>query len=115
MVKSAVTIAIVPEARKGPFVFHEDVAAGCAKAAALGFDAVELFAPSAEAINAQPVEQLLSDHNLSLAAVGTGAGMVIHGLHPKGIPRREASRLLRTSGGTTANYLTINRVSSRKT
>ena len=81
MVKSAVTIAIVPEARKGPFVFHEDVAAGCAKAAELGFDAVELFAPSADAINAQPLEQLLKDHNLSLAAVGTGAEMVIHGLH----------------------------------
>ena len=81
MIKSAVTISIVEEARKGPFVFHGDVAAGCEKAAALGFDAVELFAPSAEAIKAQPLDKLLSQHNLSLAAVGTGAGMVKHGLH----------------------------------
>jgi sugar phosphate isomerase/epimerase len=81
MIKSAVTISIVEEARKGPFVFHDDVAAACEKAAALGFDAVELFAPSAEAINAQPLEELLRKHNLSLAAVGTGAGMVKHGLH----------------------------------
>lgn len=81
MIKSAVTIAIVPEARKGPFVFHEDVAAGCAKAAELGFDAVELFAPSAEAIREQPLSELLARHGLELAAVGTGAGMVIHGLH----------------------------------
>lgn len=81
MIKSAVTISIVEEARKGPFVFHNDVAAGCEKAAALGFDAVELFAPSPEAINAQPLEDLLGKHGLNLAAVGTGAGMVKHGLH----------------------------------
>ncbi len=81
MIKSAVTISIVEEARKGPFVFHDDVAAGCAKAAELGFDAVELFAPSAGAINAQPLDELLQEHKLNLAAVGTGAGMVIHGLH----------------------------------
>lgn len=81
MIKSAVTISIVPEARKGPFVFHDDVAAGCAKAAELGFDAVELFAPSADAIKSLPLQHLLQQHNLELAAVGTGAGMVIHGLH----------------------------------
>lgn len=81
MIKSAVTISIVEEARKGPFVFHEDVAAGCKHAAELGFDAVELFAPSPEAITALPLIDLLAEHGLSLAAVGTGAGMVKHGLH----------------------------------
>ena len=40
---SAVTISLVPEARGGPFVFWDDLAAGCAKAAELGFDAVEIF------------------------------------------------------------------------
>lgn len=81
MIKSAVTISIVEEARKGPFVFHDDVAAGCKAAAELGFDAVELFAPSPDAINALPLKDLLSDNGLKLAAVGTGAGMVKHGLH----------------------------------
>ena len=81
MIKSAVTISIVEEARKGPFVFHNDVPAGCAKAAELGFDAVELFAPSADAITAQPLDELLQKNKLHLAAVGTGAGMVKHGLH----------------------------------
>lgn len=81
MIKSAVTISIVEEARKGPFVFHDDFAAGCEKAAALGFDAVELFAPSPEAINELPIAELLEKHQLKLAAVGTGAGMVKHGLH----------------------------------
>lgn len=81
MIKSAVTVSIVEEARKGPFVFHDDVAAACAKAAALGFEAIELFAPSADAIIGLPLSDLLQQYNLSLAAVGTGAGMVIHGLH----------------------------------
>lgn len=81
MIKSAVTISIVPEARKGPFVFHDDVERGCLAAAALGFDAVEIFAPSADAVNALPLQRLLEEHQLQLAAVGTGAGMVQHGLH----------------------------------
>ena len=81
MIKSAVTISIVEQARKGPFVFHDDVADGCRQAAELGFDAVELFAPSADAIRALSLKELLPEHGLGLAAVGTGAGMVVHGLH----------------------------------
>ena len=38
--KSAVTISLVPEARGGPFVFWDDLAAGCRSAKALGFDDV---------------------------------------------------------------------------
>ncbi|MEZ6133020.1 MAG: sugar phosphate isomerase/epimerase family protein [Planctomycetaceae bacterium] len=81
MIQSAVTISLVAEARQGPFVFHDDITIGCQQAAELGFDAVEVFAPSAEAINALPLKDLLTQHGLSLAAVGTGAGMVKHGLH----------------------------------
>jgi sugar phosphate isomerase/epimerase len=80
MIKSAVTISIVEQARKGPFVFHEDLPAACRAAADLGFDAIELFAPSGEAIRALPLSKLLTDHGLKLAAVGTGAGMVVHKL-----------------------------------
>ena len=79
-IRSAVTVSIVPEARKGPFVFHDDVAIACARSAALGFDAVELFAPSATAIRSLPLSKLLQQHQLQLAAVGTGAGMVVHKL-----------------------------------
>lgn len=81
MIRSAVTICLVEQARQGPFVFHDDAAASCRKAAELGFDAVELFAPSADAIKALPLESLLQENGLNLAAVGTGAGMVVHGLH----------------------------------
>ncbi|MCH2201306.1 MAG: sugar phosphate isomerase/epimerase [Fuerstiella sp.] len=94
MIRSAVTICLVEQARQGPFVFHDDVAASCRKAAELGFDAVELFAPSADAINALSLGALLQETNLSLAAVGTGAGMVIHGLHlcDPDVVRRTAAR-----------------------
>ena len=80
MIHSAITISLVPEARGGPFVFWDDLAAGCAKAAAFGFDAVEIFPRSAEELNARELKQLLQQHNLKLAAMGTGAGWVVHKL-----------------------------------
>ena len=76
--KSAVTISLVPEARGGPFVFWDDLAEGCRKAAALGFDAVEVFPPEPEAVKVEELRALLDDNGLSLAAVGTGAGWVKH-------------------------------------
>ena len=78
MIKSSVTISLVNEARGGPFVFWDGLEAGCRSAAALGFDAVEVFAPSAAAVDAGLLQSLLDDLNLKLAAVGTGAGWVIH-------------------------------------
>lgn len=80
MIRSAVTVSLVPEARRGPFVFHDDLPAACRAASELGFDAIELFAPSGDAIRGLPLNQLLEEHRLQLAAVGTGAGMVIHKL-----------------------------------
>ena len=50
MIKSAVTISLVPEARGGPFVFWDDLADACRKASSLGFDGVEVFPPDASAI-----------------------------------------------------------------
>ncbi len=78
--KSAVTISLVPEARGGPFVFWDDLATGCAHAAELGFDAVEIFPPDAAALTRAKVAQVLGDHGLKCAAVGTGAGWVKHKL-----------------------------------
>ena len=48
MIKSSITISLVPESKGGPFVLWEDLAASCRKAAAIGFDAVEIFAPTPE-------------------------------------------------------------------
>ncbi len=91
--KSAITISFVPEARGGPFVYWDDLSAGCRSAAALGFDAVEIFAPGPEAIDTKEVIKQTSDLGLAIAAVGTGAGWVKHKLHlvqPDSASRRKA-------------------------
>ena len=71
--RSAITISLVPEARGGPFVFTDGLDAGCRAAAELGFDAVEIFAPAAAAIDRATLRGLLARHGLSVAAFGTGS------------------------------------------
>ena len=78
--KSAITVSLVPEARGGPFVFWDDLDEACKQASELGFDAVELFLPGPEAVDPKTLTKLLADHNLELAALGTGAGWVKHKL-----------------------------------
>jgi sugar phosphate isomerase/epimerase len=78
--KSSITISLVDEARGGPFVFWGDLEENCRRAAELGFDAIELFPPGASAVNAASLQSTLAVHSLSLAAVGTGAGWVMHRL-----------------------------------
>ncbi len=81
MIKSSVTISLVPEAHGGPFVFWDDLPAACHQAKELGFDAVEMFLPGPDALAAESLQMLLADHALGLAAVGTGAGWVKHRLN----------------------------------
>lgn len=76
--KSAITICLVPEAKLGPFVFHDGLADGCARASKFGFDAVEIFPPAANAIDIAELQSLLDHHGLQVAAIGTGAGWVLH-------------------------------------
>jgi sugar phosphate isomerase/epimerase len=76
MIKSAITVSLVPEARGGPFVFWGDLPGSCRKIAAFGFDAVEIFLPSADAIGEAAVRPILEQNKLKLAAVGTGGGWV---------------------------------------
>jgi sugar phosphate isomerase/epimerase len=79
MIKSCVTIALVPEITKGPWIFWDDLAEGMAKAQALGFDAVEFFTASADAVEPETVHRLIEETGLSIGAVGSGAGKVLHG------------------------------------
>lgn len=81
MVKSSATICTVPQLQGGPFIFWEEIPISCKKAATAGFDAVEILAPSAEAINKNELQQALISHNLCLSALGTGAGFVMQKLH----------------------------------
>ena len=78
--RSAVTISLVEQARGGPFVFWDSLPEGCRNASELGFDAVEIFASSPDAIDRGLLAGLLNDHDLQVAAFGTGAGWLIHQL-----------------------------------
>jgi sugar phosphate isomerase/epimerase len=83
---AALTICLVPEAREGPFVLHVPeidggLEAACRIAAECGFDAVEIFPSGADDFPGAELRRLLAGHGLRLAAIGTGAGWVRHGLH----------------------------------
>ncbi|HEX5024258.1 MAG TPA: sugar phosphate isomerase/epimerase family protein [Agriterribacter sp.] len=78
--KSAVTIALVPQIKTGPWVYWEDLEAGMEKAAALGFDAVELFTASGNAVDFNALKKFTEKYDIEVCAVGTGAGKVVQGL-----------------------------------
>lgn len=78
--RTAVTLCRVAEAAAGPFVFHDPLDQGFAKAKAAGFDQVELFLPGPDAVAPEEILGLCDAHGLGVAAVGTGAGWVKHGL-----------------------------------
>ncbi len=80
MIKSAVTIALVPQIKTGPWIFWKDLEEGMKKAHDLGFDGIELFTPSPDLMEIEYLHELLEKYSLELAAVGTGAGKVLHGL-----------------------------------
>ena len=80
MIKSSVTIALVPEIKQGPWIYWHDLTAAIQKAAEFGFDAVELFTASAQAVDASELKDCLAAHSMRISAVGTGAGKIIHGL-----------------------------------
>ncbi len=99
MIRSSVTISLVPEVRGGPFVFWDDLPGACQKAKNLGFDAVEVFPPAADAVDRKELAKLLDGHGLALAAVGTGAGWVKGRLHlclPDQAARTKARAFIRS-------------------
>ena len=80
MIKSAVTINLIDTMTVGPWIFWHDLEESLKKAAALGFDGVELFTGSGNDLDEEHLRKRLDHYGLGLAAVGTGAGKVIHGL-----------------------------------
>ena len=94
MTQSCITVSLVDQARGGPFVFWDDLEAACRRAAELGFDAIEIFAPSPDELASKTIGPLLEKYRLRLGAVGTGAGMVLHGLQlcDADPARREAAK-----------------------
>lgn len=80
MIRTAITSAIVPQARQGPFVFHDDLPGSIVTIGKLGFDAVEIFPPSPDALDVAQIGKMTGDAGLKVAAIGTGAGFVVHKL-----------------------------------
>lgn len=78
--RTAITLSQVPEAAAGPFVFRQPLPEAFALAKETGFDDVELFLPGPDHVSVQEIKNLAETHCLGIAAVGTGAGMVKHGL-----------------------------------
>jgi sugar phosphate isomerase/epimerase len=74
--KSAITISLVEEARGGPFVLWDGLEKSIAFAGELGYDAVEIFAPSVDAIDPDALGNMLDKAGVKLCALGTGAGWV---------------------------------------
>jgi len=81
MVKSCVTISLVRLLSGGPWIYWDELEISIPKAKAAGFEAVELFTASADAVDSSVLARLLDEHDMKLAAVGTGAGKVLYGLH----------------------------------
>jgi sugar phosphate isomerase/epimerase len=76
--KSAITVSLVPQAKGGPFVYWNGLADACERASALGFDAIEVFPPSAVGVDWQELRDLVAKHSLKVAAIGTGGGWVVN-------------------------------------
>ncbi len=76
MIRSAITVSLVPEAKGGPFVFWDRIENACQAAAELGFDAIEIFPAAPD----PAVRAAVEASGLAVAAVGTGAGWVKHQL-----------------------------------
>ena len=64
---TSLTVSLVPEAKGGPFILWDPLPVACRKAKELGYDAIELFAPSAEGLD--DLEKILKDNGLKLAAM----------------------------------------------
>ena len=93
MIKSCVTISLVPSISSGPWIYWDNLEVSIPKAKKAGFDAVELFTIGPDAVEPHMLNKLLEDNDIKLAAVGTGAGKVLHGLsltNPDGEIRRKA-------------------------
>ena len=81
IMKSAVTVSLVPEARGGPFVFWDDLAAGVQAGRRRWASTPSNSSRPGRTRSIPPnCGRLLDDNGLALAAVGTGAGWVKHKL-----------------------------------
>jgi sugar phosphate isomerase/epimerase len=98
MIKSAVTISLVPSLKGGPWIYWEDLEISIPKAKQLGFDGIELFTASPDAVDSHALSDLLTNNDMKLSAVGSGAGRVLHKwhlTHPEDEVRKKAQSFIK--------------------
>lgn len=78
--KTAITLSLLPSRATMPFVLGPDLASGFQTASELGFDAIEIFPPSIEAIDIPQIKALSQRFSLPVSTIGTGGGAVAQGL-----------------------------------
>lgn len=107
MIKPCVTVSLVPSLAGGPWIYWDAPEVSIPKARAAGFEAVELFTASADAVDARNLERVLQQTGMTLAAVGTGAGKALHDLHlvnPDPAVRRKARDFIKAMIGFGARF-----------
>ena len=98
MIRAAITVSLVPEAKGGPFVFWDGLHYACRDAARLGFHGIEIFPAAAEHLDAAEVRACVEESGLEVAAVGTGAGWVKHQLRFTDLDDRSERRAIAFAG-----------------
>lgn len=78
--KTSITISLLPSKATMPFVLGPDLRSSVPMAAQIGYDAFELFPPSLEVLDEQPVAELCREHDIQISTIGTGGGAVSQGL-----------------------------------
>jgi sugar phosphate isomerase/epimerase len=105
--KSAITVSLTPQAAGGPFVYWNGISDACEQAAALGFDAIEIFPPAPNAIDLAETQGIIDHHGLKVSAIGTGGGWVVHRwtlTHADPAIRHEAREFIRATIDLAAGF-----------
>lgn len=76
MIQPSVTISLLPNSPKAPFLLGPNLVEAVATAAELGYPACELFPPNLAAIDVPTIKDLLQTHHMQLSTIGTGGGWV---------------------------------------
>lgn len=97
--RSAITVSLVPEAHGGPFVYWDGVNEACYRATELGFNGIEIFPPTAGAVDPALLRPILTRNRLAVVAMETGAGWLLRKLtltHADPVIRKQAREFVRS-------------------
>ncbi len=79
-IRNSITLSLLPNSSKRPFVLGPDVRAGFATAKKLGFDAIEIFPPDLAALDNCDLKLLTTEFQIPVSTIGTGGGAISQGL-----------------------------------